>query len=254
MRPSRWMLTLLLLALAPLGAQDQQALWQPAVFTWVRRVPAEPGAPPSAHPAQLSPEALQTLLTPVKVQVGRKQVPLFGRDELKELTPILSEALALARPDEDLILLSTGRHDGGFMAPSEGLTARLFMQGEALHLLVHDARLEFLIAYRAMNAQPSFTYGSRAQASAEVLQAPGATRLRPDWLALPLAPAPVPAATPAPGAPPAASTPAATTTVGDDAAYQAKAQRLRTLKRLREENLITEAEYQKRRDAILKAL
>ncbi|NWJ40611.1 MAG: hypothetical protein HXX12_06530, partial [Geothrix sp.] len=195
MRLRRWTLTLLLPALVLLSvrAQDSQVLWQPAAFTWVKRVPAEPGAAPSAHPAQLSPEALRALLAPVKVQVDRKQVPLFGRDELKELAPILSEALAQARPGEDLLLLSTCRHGGGLMEPTEGLTARLFVQGDALHLLVHDARLEFLIAYQAMNVQPSFTYGARAKASPEVLQAPGAARLRPDWLALPLA-APGPAA------------------------------------------------------------
>ncbi|NWJ40612.1 MAG: hypothetical protein HXX12_06535, partial [Geothrix sp.] len=59
-------------------------------------------------------------------------------------------------------------------------------------------------------------------------------------------PAPVAATAPRPPAPPAAT--------DDDAAYQAKAQRLRTLKRLREENLISDAEYQERREAILKAL
>jgi len=235
--------------------------WHLSVFTWVKRVPAEPGAPTNAQPAQVSAEALRALLAPVRARVEKKEVALFGRDELKELAVALSEALALAQPGEDLILLSTSRHGGTLLDRTEAITARLFVQDGALNLIVHDARLEFLTAYQVMNVQPSFTYGTRGKASEERLQAPLATRLRPDWLAFPLtapAPAPAPAATaaplvaPAPVVPRAAPEPAPAT--AEAAAYEAKAQRLRTLKRLREDNLISEAEYQERRDAILKAL
>ena len=40
----------------------------------------------------------------------------------------------------------------------------------------------------------------------------------------------------------------------DMAFYEAQAQRLKALKKLREENLLSEAEYQDKRDAILKTL
>jgi len=258
MRTRRWMLSLLLpLALgARPAAEAEQTQWTLSAFTWVKRVPAEPGAPPNAQPAQVSAEALRALLAPVQARVEKKDVPLFGRDELKELAGALSEALALAQPGEDLVLLSTGKHGASFFQPAEGLTARLFVQGGALHLIVHEARVEFLTAYQLANVQPTFTYGARGTASAALLQAPKATRLRPDWLAFPLTPPPAPAPTAAPAPTPALTAAPAVTPApaAEDAAYEAKARRLRTLKRLREDNLISEAEYQERRDAILKAL
>jgi hypothetical protein len=263
--------TLLLLALAPKAAQatgSGQTKWSLASFTWVQRVPAEPGAPANAHPAALGAEALQSALAPVLAQVEGKDVALFGKSELKDLGKALSEAFALAQPDEDLILLSTNRHGGGFMERAEGLTARLFVRDGILNLIVHDARLDFMDRYLADDLQPKFVYGSRAVASTTRLQAPGATALRGDWLALPL-PAPVVAAAPAPVAAVAAMptvptvtpvaavapTPVPAPTVAHDAAfYEAQAQRLKALKRLRDENLISEAEYTEKREAILKTL
>jgi hypothetical protein len=60
-----------------------------------------------------------------------------------------------------------------------------------------------------------------------------------------LAPTPTVPPKPAPEPAPAAQ----------DATFsEAQIQRLKTLKRLREENLLTEAEYQERREAILKTL
>lgn len=257
MRPSHWMRgPLLLLALTPLVAQEGQTNWDLARFTWVKRAPAERGAAPNTHPVQLNTEALQALLSTVRAKVEGKEVRLFGAEELKLIAKPLSEALALAQPGEDLVLLSTGKHGASFFQPAEGLTARLFVQGGALHLIVHEARVEFLTAYQLANVQPTFTYGARGTASAALLQAPKATRLRPDWLAFPLTPPPAPAPTAAPAPTPALTAAPAVTPApaAEDAAYEAKARRLRTLKRLREDNLISEAEYQERRDAILKAL
>lgn len=297
MRYRGWMLrTMLLLVLVPTAswaAATDQTQWKLDGFSWVQRVPAEPGAPANAQPLTLGPEALQSLLARVQARDDGQDVPLFGKDELKELSAALSEAFALAQPGEDLVLLSTNKHSpkSGFMASllerATALTARLFVRDGALNLIVHDARLDFMDQYLVDNLQPRFVYGSRKQPSAAQLQAPQATRLRPDWLTLPLAapapppvaPAAAPAVAPATAAPVSASVPvvalpvpapaAATATApaapaaapkaapaapAADAAYEAKAQRLRTLKRLRDENLITEAEYQEKREAILKTL
>jgi hypothetical protein len=291
MRSRGWMLsTMLLLALAPrlaLAGEADQTKWNLAMFTWVQRVPAEPGAPANAHPATLSEETLQSTLAPVLAKVEEKNIFLFGKNELKDLSKALSEAFALAQPGEDLILVSTNRHGGGLLERPEGLTARLFVREGALNLIVHDSRLEFLDRYQVDNLQPKFVYGSRLKASTEMLQAPQATRLRGDWLALPLVaatvaavkPAPAPLAAPivAPVATPvvtpvaapvvapvvapavmpkAAPEPSPTPAKGakDAAFYEAQAQRLKALKRLRDENLISEAEYQEKRQAILKAL
>jgi hypothetical protein len=269
--------TLLLLALAPVAsraADSDRTLWKIGAFTWVKLVPAEPGAPANAHPAGLSPDVLQATLGPVQVKDDGKEIPLFGREELKELAKALSGAFAQAQPGQDLVLLSTGRHGASFLERATALTARLFLRDGALNLIVHDDRLDFMDQYLVDSLMPTFVYGSRKTASKQQLQAPGGTRQRGDWLTLPLvAPAPAPvyapavAAAPAPAPapalapPPAVPAPApkavpeiAAPAARDGAFYEAQALRLKALKHLRDENLITEAEYQERREAILKTL
>jgi hypothetical protein len=252
----------MLLALAPLAlpAAEPQTKWQLANFTWVKRVPAEPDAAANAHPAALSPEALQALLGPVQATVDGQPTPLFAPGELKALAKALAEALAQAQPGDDLVLLSTYKRGGGFMEPSIGLTARLFVQDGALNLLVHDARLAFMDRYAAEHTLPEFAYGSRKAASGARLQAPGARAQRPDWLTLPLPASPAAAVVApvvvAPGAAPApAPAPAPAAAEARDAAfYEAQSQRLKALKKMRDEGLLSEAEYQQKREAILKTL
>jgi hypothetical protein len=261
---------MLLLALVPTALRADEAdqtQWKLSTFTWVKRVPAEPGAPANAHPAALPEDAIQAMLGPVQVKDGGKNIPLFGKDELRDLSKALSEALALARPGEDLVLVSSSKHGNGFLTGflerATGLTARIFVHDGALNLILHDARLDFMDRYLSDNStMPTFTYGSRKNASAEVLQAPRAKRLRGDWLTFSLAAAlaPAPIATPpmvapivAPIAPPNPA-PEPAPTARDSAFYEAQTQRLKALKRLRDENLISEAEYQEKREAILKTL
>jgi hypothetical protein len=269
MHRTRWIPAVLLpvLALPALrSSEPDQTQWRLNNFTWLKLVPAEAGAPANAHPASLSDEALVAALGPVQATVEGQSVPLFAKNELKGLARPLREALALAKPGDDLVLLSTFKRGGGFMEMAVGLTARLFVADDALQLIVRDARLNFMDRYSADRTLPTFTYGSRTAASGAALDAPGATRRRADWLSLPLAPAPaaVPVAAPAP-APAPAVTPAAlppkaapapppAPAARDEAFYEAQAQRLRALKKLRDENLISEAEYQEKREAILKTL
>ena len=264
MRHRGWMLsTMLLLAPTVRAAEAEKTQWKLGSFTWVKRVPVEPGAPANAHPAALTEAAIQATLAPIQVKDGGKDVPLFGKDDLWDLPKALSEALSLAQPGEDLILLSTSKHGSGlragFLERATGLTARLFVRDGALNLLVHDARLDFMDRYLVDNMQPTFVYGSRMKVSAELLQAPQATRLRGDWLTFPLAaPAPVaatlPAVVPVATAVPPKAAPEPAPPIRDAAFFEAQTQRLKVLKQLREENLISEAEYQEKREAILKTL
>lgn len=249
MRPTGWMLRMVLsLVLAPslaLAAESGRTQWKLADFTWVKLVPAELGAPANAHPVKLTEAALVAALLPVQVSVEGRDIPLFTKDELAGLTKALLEALSLAGPGDDLILLSTHRRGGGFLNQPQGLTARIFVREGALNLIIHDARLDFMDRYLADGTLPTFAYGSRTAASAIDCRDGSAARIRRDWLAIPLAAAP---------ADPAAAVPAAP--VGDrtPAFYEAQTQRLKALKRLREENLLSELEYQKMREAILKTL
>ena len=132
------------------------------------------------------------------------------------------------------------------------------MRAGVLNLIVHDARLDFMDRYLVDNLQPTFVYGSRKAASAAVLQAPQATRLREDWLtfSLAVAPAPAPVATAAPMAAPVApaAPPELASPARDSAFYEAQTRRLKVLKQLRDEDLLSEAEYQEKREAILKTL
>ena len=192
---------LALLAAVPVAsaAEPGQTQWKLATFTWVKRVPIEPGVPLNAHPAKLTEEAIVASLGPVLVSVDGQAISLFAKDELVGLAKARREALALAQPDEDLILLSSHRRGGRFLDQPQCLTARLFLRDGALNLVVHDARLDFLDRYSGDHTLPTFAYGSRKEPSGISLQSPGATRLR-------------------------------------------------------DENLLSEAEYQDKRDAIVKAL
>jgi hypothetical protein len=272
MQQMRWMPQAMVLLLAfgvassTRAAAPDRTQWKLASFTWVTRVPAEPGAAANAHPANLSDAALTAALGPVLATVEGRSVPLFAKDELAGLLKALREAFALARPGEDLLLLSSNKRGGMFLEVAQGITARLFVRDGALNLIVHDARLAFLDRYYADNTLPKFEYGSRQSASTQNLQAPGATRQRGDWLALPLtvasapataptaAPAPVPVPAVAAAVAPQAPAPAPPAETRDAAFYEAQTQRLKALKKLRDENLLTEAEYQEKRDAILKTL
>lgn len=261
---------LLMLALLPggsaRGVESRKAHWKLANFTWVNLVPSEAGAAANDHPAKVPEAVLLKVLGSVQVRVEETDTPLFEEKELAPIAKALQEAFASARPSEDLVLLSTQRRGGHFMDPAQGVTARLFLKGGELNLIVHDARLDFMDRYSADRTLPTFVYGSRTAGGPAVsLKAEGATQRRSDWLALPLAvpaapqasaPAPAPAlapTTPLAASPGSVATPPSTPKP-DQAFYDLQYQRLKALKRLRDENLISEAEYQEKREAILKTL
>jgi hypothetical protein len=241
----------------------KQGMWDLGTYSWVKRVPKEKGAADNAHPATLTPESLRSLLGSLTFPGEDGPEALFEDGELKGVVKALSEALSVAEPGEDVILLSSSRRGHGFLSPQLGLTARLFVQEGKLHLLVHDARLDFMPQARALGSRPAFTYGARAKAGAVKLTASQGTLLRPDWVAFPLpVTAPVAPAAPAPAmAPTAAPTPAPAVAPApaptpapakSEAWYREREEKLRSLKRLRDENLISEAEYQQKRAEILK--
>lgn len=249
--PGAWLRAALVLAsligvLVPAVAADApRRLWQIGEFSQVQRVPREAGSEPNQHPRVLPPEQLRPLLASLRVVIKGKSQPLFVPDEIGDLIEPLSQALAAAEPGDDLLLVSTTRRGDNLLAPATGLTARLFVQSEQLHVIVHDARLDFMGAWIGARIQPKFVYGTRSRASDVALQSATGQARRSDWLALPLAAAAV-----APSAAPTA--PAAP--ARDNGFYQEQEQRLRGLKRLLEQGLISEAEYQQKRREILQTL
>jgi hypothetical protein len=143
---------------------------------------------------------------------------------------------------------------------------------------VHDTRSGFFDVYQGTHQVPPLTYGSRVKAGRDSIASPVATNRRADWLALPLAAAAVPttvapgpaaaaaqaapaaAARAAPAPTPPAATPAAPAAPAaaprprDQAFYEEQAQRLKGLKLLRDQGVLTEEEYQAKRREILSSL
>ena len=251
-------------------ADAKTRTWPIHEFTAIALVPREAGAIDNQQPLTVQADALRQQLALVQANVQGARQPLFAADELADLVGPLAQALGRAGPGDDVLLLSNSRRGGGILGTSTAVTARLFVQGGSLQLIVHDARLDFYDAYRGTHATPHFTYGSRGSAGSASVQSSGATTQRADWLAIPLgalsgssppaasaAPA-APTAGPAPAAPLAAPAPPATAPPVrkplDAAGAQDIERRLETLKRLRDKGLISEDEYQQKRKEILQLL
>jgi hypothetical protein len=248
MKPLHLALLALLLVPAPVPALAAPAgtrhNWEIAPWNWIRRKPAEKGAPANGHPLRVDAAILVQALGALRFESKGAEEPLFAPSEAKDLGKAMAEALAVAEPGEDLELLSTSKRDAGTFGDSLGVTARVFVRDGRLNLIVHDARLEFVRLYYAEFKEPKFEYGSRASAGTVVLKAAGAELRRPDWVVLPLV-----AAAPVVNAQPLVPLPAQPA-----ATPPSLEQRLRDLKHLREQNLITEEDYAKKKEELLKGL
>jgi hypothetical protein len=227
------------LAAAPSGTRHN---WEISPWSWIRRKPAEKGAPANAHPLRVEVATLVQALGTLRLEAGGANEPLFDSTEAKDLGKAMAEALSVAEPGEDLELLSTSKRDAGTFGDSLGVTARVFVQAGKLNIIVHDARLEFVRQYYLEFRMPKFEYGSRTATGTVVLKGAGVELRRPDWAVLPL----VPVITPQPGVPlpvPASAPPT-----------PSLESRLRDLKHLREQNLITEEEYAKKKEELLRGI
>ena len=245
-----------------------QRRWVVRENSEIRLVPREAGSQPNQQPARIGPETLRQRLGEVRFTAGGSARLLFSPDEAGELAEALTEALAVAAPDDDVLLVSSARRNDALYLPV-AVTARLFVQSGALQFIVHDARFDFYDKMRGSNRPPEFSFGSRTRAGDANLLDTSATVVRADWLAIPLTAAAAtvaPAAAvamPAPAAP-AAPTAAPAVPVAPAVAAPSRArepgfadeveQRLITLKRLRDRGLISEDEYQQKRKEILQSL
>jgi hypothetical protein len=243
---SRFTTATLALLLAPglLQAAAPQTLWDFAPSSHIRRIAAEKGAPANSQPLKVDAATLARALGGVRFMAkADKEELLFIPSEAVAIGDAMGEALALAQPGEDLELLSAANRGRGVFSSNRTVTARVFVLDGKLNLIVREARLDVL-NYPSFtdNAQPRFDYGSRAKAGGVVLKAPGAQAPRADWLVLPLDAAP-PAPTAAPVQAPPEPPPARAGSVEE---------RLRDLKRFRDQGLITEAEYAQSKQDLLK--
>jgi hypothetical protein len=239
-------------SLADTPAHSHRGEWKLDAFTWVKLAPHETGAAPNEQPVTLAPGTLALDLGSIQLSGPLGDEPLFAKDELAALAGPLSEAFAAAAPDQDVELVSTYRRSGTGFLPPKAVTVRLFHQGGALEVIVHDARLDFLDTYYRTRAQPQFTFGSRREPGP--VQLLGPLGRRPDWLyfldgrkPVPAAPEPLAADAPARAAMPSAPPVRA----WDEAACVQREQHLKALQRLRDENLISEDEFQQKRQKVI---
>lgn len=249
----------------PDRADSRRRLWPIRDFSSVQLVARESNSAPNQHPAKLNPETLRRQLATVRFASGNATRPLFTADETEDLVDPLVQAFANAGPGDDVLLLSSARRSDAILMRPMAVTARLFVQGGQLQMIVHDARFDFYNDYVGSKKDPVFTYGSRTGAAAVTLSADAAASVRGDWLVLPLTAPAVNAATLPPAAAPAAPATAPAAPVAPAAAAtplrprdpgfaDEVEQRLVTLKRLRDKGLISEEEYQQKRREILQAL
>ena len=233
-----------------------QRTWSMGEFNTLQLVPREPGAAENQHPLRVGSDVLRWQLAGVRVIVDGKSVALLSGDEVNEIAEPLAQALAVAGPGDDVVLLSTSRRGATFLTTATGVTARLFVQDGSLQLIVRDARLEFIKDYINSRSAPSFNYGSRSTAGNATLANSAATNRRADWLALPLT---MPGAAAAVVAQPAPATanraaPAVAAAPALEPLQTEAEHRLATLKRLRDRGLISEEEFQEKRKEVLKQL
>lgn len=255
-------------------------------FSYVRVERAEAQSTPSQHPVTVAPEALRAALAALRFGPAADE-PLFNDDELTEIVPPLVRGLGELQPTQDLAFAVVGRHGGWKGLASRAVTTgRMFRSGAGLQLIVGLAQRSFESQYLATGYLFPFEPGRRAEMvdrASVVTGAPaGAGAARTDWVLLTLAvvpaqtavaPAPASAPATAPAIAPvvaptaAAAAPLAPATVAPaapaaappsrprDAAYFDELEyRLRALKRLRDDGLISEDEYQQKRREVLEKL
>ena len=265
--------TALLMIQPALAASKAPRKWTFGPHSYLTRAAAEPGAPANSQPMRVDEAALAQALGALQFISKGKPVPLFLPEEAQALARALAEALAQVGPGEDLQLLSTWKRHQFFLSDGLGVTGRVFAQDGRINLIVQETRLDWVYQYNITDNMPTFDYGSRTRGGRTVLAAPAADLRRPDWVVLTLAPvqaAPVQAApmqaapmqaapvqaAPMPQPSVAASPSPAVVPLPDAKPAPLSAatveERLQTLKRFRDQGLITEEEYARKKQELLK--
>lgn len=262
--------------------EPKNLVWSAGQFDQVYLAPG-PGR--NAHPRSLNAEPLARLLNRLTQTVNGKTLPVLGEDAANELARGLVAAMAKAEAQHDVLFFMSSRGNSGIFANRVGHSGTAFVDEQGLNLIFGEANVDFFTTWKASHIARPFDFGSRARASKVLLAGEGMAHPRADWIIIPLgtaavvAPPPTPltvggpattqavgdtatyqsvgnapaAALPARVAGPAQGTAPATAERGE-AFYQAQEARLKGLKRLREQGLLSEDEYQAKRKEILKDL
>ncbi|WP_417069729.1 SHOCT domain-containing protein [Niveibacterium terrae] len=230
-------------------------------------------AQPSAHPVQLSADQVATALSGIKIQGFKQTNILFSEDEIRRFAPAIAIGLAKANAYQDLIFVSTGQHSwSGLMAPLLANSGRIFFADGRLNLILGSAHIDFLADLRQGSRQPPrFDFGSRGTRTPKInilgVEKGEAKIIREDWIAISIANVAAPATVPVTTAnpidrnrispvqqPQPVAQPAPQAAPVEDPFYGKQEARLRALKRMRDQGLITDEEFQQKRADVLKNL
>ncbi len=240
--------------------------------------------PRNDHPVVIEPANLAAALARLRVQEGSapEAVPLFGNDAARKLATPLCTALSRAAADQDILFaIETLQKAAIFGSKPVSVAGRAFYQDQRLHLIIGELHVStvpteyknYPIGYpkpdrrlhphqtgersREAHYDPAAHFETGDGVSLFVQDG----RLRPDWLVLNVSALAAPdqrAAATAPSAPTVTSQNPLPASAGaakpSTSAPPAIEERLRRLKHLREQDLITEEEYNRKRGEILDQL
>lgn len=237
----------------------QDLVWAEGEFDQVHLV-TEPSAVRRMQPRTLSAEALKKPLAALQYQSGKGVKPLLDAPAAENLARGIVAAMAKAGPEQEAIFMIISREGEGIFAPMFGNSGRVFIDERGLNLIIGEAHVDFFGSYRATRMVRSFDFGSRNRSSKVALSANGLLQTRNDWVIIPLAagdginPVQHSADTLRLSAEkPSTNDVKPTSTAHDQQYYLVQEERMKGLKRLRDQNLISEEEYQAKRKEILNA-
>jgi len=234
------------------------------------------------HPVTLSAEQLTTMLDQIyKREKNREPARYFSRDEINRISPQLVRLFAKAKPDQDIEFGTSFRQDEISLVPRMLNAGRMFIENGQLNLLIGMCAKTQDIGYQTTFGNfRKLDHGSRSKTTENIgceLLAGNNSELvnnRTDWLRLNINAAITTKNIPAfPSSMPltfgATSIPDKTIAIVPVAANRTDEPlslakpalpandvegRLTLLKQLHDKGLITDAEYQLKRAAILKDL
>ena len=237
--------------------------------------------PRNDQPVVIEPANLAAALAKLRVHEGSAQeaVPLFENDAARRLAAPLSTALSRAAADQDILFaIEMLQKAAIFGSKPVSVAGRAFYQNQRLHLIIGELHVStvppeyknYPIGYpkpdrrlhphetgersREAHYDPAVHFESGDDVSLFVQDG----KLRPDWLVLnvsALAASDQTAAATAAVAPAVTSqNPFPASAGAASSASPSIEERLRRLKRLREQDLITEGEYNRKRSEIIDQL
>ena len=251
--------------------RDVVVLWS-ANDQWVKLEPQDDAAaPPNAHPAQLANEAISSALAALRIRVVDEVTStetlraVFTAEELRNLAPRIAAGLAKAGPQQDVTFSTIGSHPraAGSLVKDPGVNAgRVFYVDGKINMIFGELQSGY--RKRSVYGQRTEDFTPRREGSRSkdaehdwILAArPGvelhstAGGVRNDWVEIDSA-AVASGAAAVSQAPAAVTPPAATAATKPGVDIE---QRLKTLKELRDKNLISEEAYRAKMQELLSEL